>query len=247
MAIAPHLLKALTRHDLLSGVGDDVLQRIAGHMRWLDARPKQVIAEFEDVTTDVFLILQGRVRVLVHTADGARTQILGDFTSGDLVGEMAAIDGVSRSAQIETLVQTRLCILPASAFLDLVLSCPHVSLRLFRLLTARLRAQNSRLLEQSVLPSRLRLVAELLRLGRIRHDGALVVSPPPTHEELAARIGLRRETVCRDMSSLTRAGLVQCNRAAIVAVCPATLRKVVNAAMADRISSCTASSKSVPK
>ncbi len=240
MAIAPHLLKALAGHDLLSGVGDDVLQRVAGHMRWLDARPKQVIAEFEDVTTDVFLILQGRVRVVVHTADGARTQILGDFAAGGLVGEMAAIDGVPRSAQIETLVQTRLCILPAPAFLGLVLSCPRVSLRLLRLLTTRLRAQNSRLLEQSALPSRLRLIAELLRLGRIRHDGALVLSPPPTHEELAARIGLRRETVSRDMSSLSRAGLIQCNRAAIVAACPATLRTAVTAAMADGATSCLA-------
>ena len=132
------------------------------------------------------------------------------------------------------LVRTRLCALPAAAFLDLVLSSPPVATRLLRLLTARLRLQTMRQSEQALLPSGLRLVAELLRLGRIRADGALVLSPPPTHEELAARIGLRRETVSREVSALARAGLLRTNRSAIVGADPAALRALLQDALQQR-------------
>ena len=230
-------LQALARHDFLYEAEAEALQRAVPRARWVDARPRQVVAEFEDVTTDVFLVMQGLVRVLVRTADGSRTQILGDFSSGDLVGEMSAIDGVARSAQIETLVRSRLCILPASAFLDLVAASHVVSLRLLRLLSLRVRTLNRRLLEQTMLPSRLRLAAELLRLGRKRRDGALVLSPPPTHEELAARIGLRRETVSRNISSLTEAGLVQHNRSAFVVASPDALKAMIETALSEAAAS----------
>ncbi len=226
-------LQAMARHDFLREAGGEALRRAGLRARWVDARPGQVVAEFEDVTTDVFLVMQGLVRVLVRTADGSRTQILGDFSSGELVGEMSAIDGVARSAQVETLVRSRLCILPAGAFLDLVAASRVVSLRLLRLLSLRVRTQNRRLLEQTTLPSRLRLAAELLRLGRKRRDGALVLTPPPTHEELAARIGLRRETVSRNISTLTRAGLVRHNRGAIVIAEPAALKAMIEAALSE--------------
>ena len=163
------------------------------------------MVDFDDATTDVFFIVQGSVRVLLRTADGERTQILGDFTAGEVIGEMAAIDNAHRSAHVEALVSTRLCVLPAKAFLDLAFASPSVGLRVMQALTARIRGLNRRLLEHTALPIRLRLAAELLRLGRPRPDGTRAVSPPPTQEELAARVGARRETVSRELSALRQA------------------------------------------
>lgn len=220
---------ALVRHAFLAGTPAAALARLAAHARWIEAGPEQMLVDFDDVTTDVYFVVQGSVRVLVRTANGEQTQILGDFVAGDLVGEMSAIDSAPRSARVEALVRTRLCSVPAAAFLDLALTSQNVGLRLLRLLTARIRTQNRRLLEHTALPTRLRLAAELLRLSRVRPDGTRAVSPPPKQDELAARIGARRETVSRELSVLTRAGLLRRSRAAFVLNEPEALRAKVEA------------------
>lgn len=223
--------QAFARLAFLEGTPPDVLARFTGQARWIDAAPERTVVGFDDDTTDVFFIVQGSLRVLLRTADGERTQILGDFVAGDIVGEMAAIDGAHRSAQVEALVRTRLCVLSAKDFLDLAFASPDVGLRLMRLLTSRIRGLNRRLIEHTALPTRLRLGAELLRLGRPRPDGTRAVSPPPTQEELAARIGARRETVSRELAALTRAGLVHRTRSALVMDDPAKLRAVVESGL----------------
>lgn len=226
-------LQALARHAFLTGAAAPAVERFAAHAHWMDAAPGQVVLDLDDHTTDVLFVLQGSMRVLVRTADGRRTQILGDRVAGELVGEMAAIDGVPRSARIEALVRTRLCVAPAAAFLDLAFASRAVGLRLMRLLTARVREQNRRLLEHAALPIRLRLAAELLRLARSRPDGTLCLSPPPTQEELGARIGARREAVSRELSAFTRAGLLRRSRAALLLADAAALRAQVEAGLND--------------
>jgi CRP-like cAMP-binding protein len=221
----------LSRHAFLEGAPPEVLARLSGHARWFDAGPDQTIIDFEDSTTDVYLIVQGNVRVLVRTANGERTQILGDFAAGQVFGEMAAIDGVPRSARIEALVRTRMCSVPAKPFIDAVFASREIGLRLMRVLTARIRGQNRRLLELTALPIRLRLIAELLRLSRPKPDGSRVLSPLPTQEELASRIGARRETVSREISALTEAGMLHRTRAALVLHDPAALQAAVDAGL----------------
>jgi len=231
MSTSTGLVQALARHAFLAEAPMDAVARLAAYARWIDAGPDQIIIDFEDATTEVFFVMQGNVRVVVRTANGEQTQILDDFAAGDLVGEMSAIDNTPRSARVEALVRTRLCIVPAAAFLDLVFTSRSVGLRLMRLLTARIRGQNRRLLEHTALPIRLRLGAELLRLSRPRQDGTRVLSPPPTHEELAARIGARRETVSRGLATLTQAGLLRRTRAAFVVDDPAALHAVISAGL----------------
>ena len=223
--------QALSQLAFLAGAPPEALARLASHARWMDVAPEMVVMDFEDTTTEVFFVLQGAVRVLVQTADGTHTQILGEFRAGDLAGEMSAIDDAPRSARVEALVRTRLCLVPAAAFLDLVFVAPPVALRLLRLLTARIRQQNRRLLEHTALPIRLRLAAELLRLSRARPDGTRSLSPPPFQEELGDRIGARRESVSRELAVLTRAGLLLRTRAAYVLTDPAALQRIVDAGL----------------
>lgn len=221
----------LARHAFFAGAPPEVLARLAGHARWFEADPDRVILDFEDPTTDVYFIVQGHVRVLVQTANGERTQILGDFAAGEIVGEMAAIDGVARSARIEALVRTQMCSLSARAFNEAVFASRDLGLRLMRLLTSRIRQQNRRLLEMTALPIRLRLIAELIRLSRPKPDGTRLLNPLPTQEELASRIGARRETISREITALTEAGLLQRTRVSIILHDPDSLQAAVNAGL----------------
>jgi CRP-like cAMP-binding protein len=74
---------------------------------------------------------------------------------------------------------------------------------------------DQRFYETSVMPMRVRLHAELLRIARRRRDGALIISPPPTHQDLASRIGSQREAVSKELARLEKAGVIIRRRAAI--------------------------------
>jgi CRP-like cAMP-binding protein len=108
--------------------------------------------------------------------------------------------------------------MPASVFREVVFAAPAVADRLLRLLTKRVRELNARLMEHSVLDLRHRLYSELLRLSVPRGAGASerVVTPPPYHHVLAARIGCRREQVTREFTSMTQEGLIDRTRGALV-------------------------------
>ncbi len=221
----------LARHPFFAGASPEVLSRLAGYARWIDADPDQMIIDFEDLTTDVYFIVQGHVRVLLQTANGERTQILEDFAAGELIGEMAAIDGVPRSARIEALVRTQMCALPARPFIDAVFASREIGLRLMGALAERIRKQNRRLIEMTALPIRLRLTAELLRLSRPKPDGSRVLSPIPTQEELASRVGARRETVSRELSAMSEGGWLRRTRVSIVLPDPAALQAAVDSGL----------------
>lgn len=223
--------RLLLRVPFLHGAPPVAVERLAARARWITAAPGQAVLDHGDATTDVFFVVQGAVRVLVRTADGLHARILGDFGEGELVGELAAIDPAPRSARVEALVHTRLCAVPAAAFLELVFSSREVAARLLALLTRRIRAQTRLLLEDASLPIRLRLVAELLRLSRDRPDGTRALSPPPTGEELGERIGARREAVSRELAGLIRAGLLRRTRGALALLDPAALAAMVDAAL----------------
>lgn len=218
---------ALQRLPLFAGIPEAALQRLAGRTSFIYVEAGKLVLDYNDPTTDVFVTIHGTIRVSVPTPDGSHARIVGDFHGGDFVGEIAAIDGAPRSARVEALVNTRLCRLPAEAFLAVAAEVPAVGLRIMQLLTARLRVQNQVLLEHTSLPIRLRLGAELLRIARPRADGTLVVSPVPTQQDLADRVGARRETVSRELGGLERDGLLQRGRAAMVLPQPRKLEAAI--------------------
>lgn len=192
----------------------------------------ELVLDFDDHSTDVYFIVSGDVRVLVRTASG-KEMIFGDLGPGRFFGEMAALDGTKRSANVTALTNAELLVTPAADFKEIVFSQPAICERLLRLLTGRIRELNARLFERTVLDLRHRLYAELLRLAAPRKgmDGQSIVSPPPLQHDLAARIGCRREQVSRELSAMIEEGLAEKERGGLVLPHPGVLEKRVSEAL----------------
>lgn len=170
-----------------------------------------------DATRDVFIVLEGRLRVTLYSCAGREVDYR-DVGPGDLVGELAAIDGAPRSATVAALEPARLAHLPATAFRELVETRPGFTMVLLQHLSAQIRRLTERVFELSTLAVRQRLRHELLRLAEeagVRENRA-EIRPAPTHFKLAARIGAYREAVSREMSVLQKAGLVEKRRGALI-------------------------------
>jgi len=200
--------------------------------RWRRFEPDEILVDFDDLSTEVYFLLSGEVRILIRTPSGKEV-IFGEMRGGQFFGELAAMDGVKRSANVTALNRGEACIMPATVFREIVFSSQPVADRLFRLLTGRVRELNLRLMEQAVLDLRHRLYSELLRLSlpRAGQAGERVVSPPPFHHVMAARIGCRREQVTREFTAMAQEGLVERTRGALVLKRPDVLQARIAEAM----------------
>jgi uncharacterized membrane protein len=86
----------------------------------------------------MYLVENGRVRISISDADG-REVTLADLAQGDFFGEMALIDGRSRSADARVLESARFAILSRKDFIAFVRSNPDVALKMLGALSDRLR------------------------------------------------------------------------------------------------------------
>jgi CRP-like cAMP-binding protein len=199
---------------------------------WRRFDPEEILVDFDDLTTDVYFLLAGDVRVLMRTAAGKEV-ILDEMRPGELFGELAALDGIKRSANVTALTRGEACVMPASVFREIVFSHKAVAERLFCLMSSRIRELNARFVEQTVLDLRHRLYSELLRLSIPRGDraGERVITPPPFHHIMAARIGCRREQVTREFTMMSQEGLIERTRGALILRNPEVLRERVAEAL----------------
>jgi CRP/FNR family cyclic AMP-dependent transcriptional regulator len=217
--------------ELFKGLEIDLAPFEARAM-WRRFDPEETLVDFDDLSTDVYFLLSGEVRVLMRTASGKEV-ILDEMRSGELFGELAAMDGIKRSANVTALTRGETCVMPAPVFKDIVFAHPQVAERLFCLMASRIRELNSRFVEQTVLDLRHRLYSELLRLSSPRHDriGERVITPPPFHHIVAARIGCRREQITREFTMMSQEGLIERTRGALILRQPDVLKARVAEAM----------------
>jgi CRP-like cAMP-binding protein len=213
--VKPH--ETLERIELLRSV--DATQRAALERRcqWRHAKAKEWLIERDDIGTDIFFLTSGVVRVLI-TPSPDREVILADINAGGYFGEMAAIDGQPRSAGILAITDATIALMSASVFREVLHNHPDVSEQLLKHLVARIRTLDQRINEFSSMDVKHRIYAELLRRSRPdpTNERQALVSPPPVHSDIAARVSTRREMVARELKSLERAGLLTKRRGAFV-------------------------------
>jgi CRP-like cAMP-binding protein len=178
--------------------------------RWRRYWAYQQVVGYLDDTKDVFFLVQGKARILIHTASGREVN-LGHLTAGQVFGELSALDGHPRSATVVVLSDALVASLPAPMFRDVVRHHGCVADALLGRLTRVIRMLSERVHEFSALTVPARIQAELLRLAR-EHGGQgnqVVIRPAPTHAEIASRISTHREAVTRELSDLARNGLIE--------------------------------------
>jgi CRP/FNR family cyclic AMP-dependent transcriptional regulator len=221
----PKPTDTLGRFALFRSLDPDAVRRLDAACAWRRVRAKEQVLDRGAGGTDLYFVVRGHVRVVIAAA--SREVILRDIRDGEFFGELAAIDGGERSAGIVAVTDTTVACMSAAVFRAAVHTFPDVCDQVLAVLAGQIRMLANRANEQSSLGARLRLYAELLRLARPAADGGVVVTPPPTHAELAARVSSHREAVTRELGAMERAGLIVRRRGAIALPDPGRLRALV--------------------
>jgi CRP-like cAMP-binding protein len=195
-------------------------ERAALHARGTPRQFRAGVALFHegDPSDWVLLVERGRVKVAAVTADG-KDVVLALRGPGDLVGELAALDGLPRSATATALDAVDARVVHADAFRGFLVEHPHAALLLLRTVCHRLRDSDRRRVEFVALDAAGRVARMLVELadkfGTPGVDGSVHIDLPITQDDLAGWTGSSREAIAKALSALRSRGLVATSRRSI--------------------------------
>jgi CRP-like cAMP-binding protein len=200
---------ALAEMQMFESLEHDQLMQLLDRHRESSHQPDQVIVMEQDWGESVFLLRSGLAKVRTYTTDGDEV-VMSLLGAGDVFGEMAALDGAARSADVVALTPLCLVKLRAAPFAELLTKQAGFALALARLEAGRLRDLNRRFALQSG-DATSRLLDALAYLAR-KNSGSdrdpQVLIPPIAQRELALLAGLARETASRTLSKLRQKNVV---------------------------------------
>ncbi len=202
--------QSLAGIEILADLEPAERQAVERLCRWKRCAAQEQIFDRQSASRDVYFVVDGRVRVVIYSISG-REVTFDDVAAGNVVGELAALDGQPRSASVLALVPSMIAAMPPDSFRELLAYHPEVSQSLLRRMAQVIRMATERILDLSTMAANNRVHAEVLRFARAAMTGPneAQLKPIPVHGDIAARVSTTRETVARVLSNLTRYGLVR--------------------------------------
>lgn len=226
--------RSLREVALFGNVPHQSLRRIEDRCAWQIFHQGEQIIDHKDSSRDVFFLISGRARATIYSVEGQAVAFR-ELAAGDVFGELSAIDGRPRSATVEAKTSCLIASMPPQAFINAIAEGGQLALALSSHLVSYIRELTDRVFEFSTLAVRHRIDAELLRLARhVAPTGSeAVLSPPPTHAEIASHISTHRQAVSRELSRLAQIGLLRREGSSLVVTDLKRLESMVRQAAGD--------------
>jgi CRP/FNR family cyclic AMP-dependent transcriptional regulator len=213
---------------LLQSLSPERLEGLARDCAWRTFETEQRIISRADPNRDLYFVVSGRVRVTTYSAAG-RQVTFRDYGAGEHFGEVAAIDGMARSADVVGLAPGLLASVSAATLWRMLREEPVIAERLLRDFASLVRRLSERVIDLSTLGVHQRLHAEVLRLALeagVKANRARI-DPAPKHADLASQLSTYREQVTRELSQLAKRGVLGKDGRALVVLDVARLQKMV--------------------
>jgi len=168
--------------------------------------PKNAVIVSEGDDTDaLYIILSGRVKVMVSDEDGGEL-VLGMRGPGEYFGEFA-LDGGPRSASIVALEPSSFAVIPRDQVREFLRSHPDFSVHLIEKLIERTRELTESVKRLVLMDVYGRVTRLLLELAQ-KENGKLVIHEKLTQQDIASRVGSSREMISRIFKELVAGGYI---------------------------------------
>lgn len=173
--------------------------------------PKNSMIILEEEMGDVvFIVMSGTVKI-TRVNDEGKEVILAMLGSGEVFGEMAILDGESRSANALSQENCEVVTINREDFLNLLKTNNKVSLNLMTEFAIRLRKSDQQIEALSLDDAEHRIGVSILNLAEelgVIRQGAVTVENLPYQQDIANMAGTSRETVSRVMKTFEDRGLI---------------------------------------
>src|SRR6201985_1905492 len=200
----------LKMNPMFSDLGTDELQRISSLCHTQQLNTGEVLFQKGDAGDALFGVRRGQIRIETGASDGSRLT-LNFMGSGDLFGEVAVLDGQSRTADAMAGEPTELFVLRRADFLAFLEREPKVAIKIIQLLCQRIRWQSERLEESMLQALPVRLARRLCALAADFGSEVHI-----SQEQLGIFVGAARESVNRQLQSWRKEGILDLQRGRIL-------------------------------
>ena len=189
-------------HNLLGRLPSEFSGKLLAGKRTLRLRGGETLFERGDAGDGCYWLRRGVLAVSVTSHNGEQ-RILAVLGPGAIVGELAMIDGLPRSASVQAVRDCELTFVSRAAFTALLRQHPELHTEIMATLAARLRQSDEDMVASSFLTVRARVARALLQfarqLGEDMGSGRIVIRHRITQSDLAAMAGVARESVSRTL------------------------------------------------
>lgn len=210
------ILTVVRQNPLFRGLPSELCERVAGLCQPRRLAKGQVLFRQGEAGDALFGIISGQLRVSANSADGQEFH-LNVVGAGEVLGEIALLDGGDRTASVLATRDSMIFSLPRASFLKLVEEEPRLAVHLLALLCERVR-WTSDIVEDVAfrsVPMRLaRRVAILARLhGERTEDGMMLRL---SQAELAQFLNVSRQVVNGNLQVWQRLGVIALSRGKVI-------------------------------
>jgi signal transduction histidine kinase len=149
MSLPPADRALLRRVPLFAALADDDLEWIAGACETAELAAGEVVAAEGDDGDALFVIAVGELEVVKRSRT---TEVpIARLGPGEIVGEMAVLEGAPRNATIRAVEPSRVIRIGRDVVLELVRTRPSAAMSIIRTVTGRLRSTEALLRERDKL------------------------------------------------------------------------------------------------
>ncbi|VIO77425.1 Crp/Fnr family transcriptional regulator [Bradyrhizobium ivorense] len=225
-------LSVLRKHPYFADLEPEAFDQLCRYAKHITLKRGTAIFSKGDPGTSLIAVISGTVKISISSPDG-RNAILNLIGAGEIFGEIALLDGLSRTADATANTNCELFVIDRREFIPFVRSQPTLAMKFIELLCARLRWTSDQV-EQVILqdlPGR--LASALLRLSdkHKREPQGRTISI--TQQEISEMVGMTRESINKQLRVWATRGLVRLEHGAIVVLKPEALQELVEAGSSD--------------
>lgn len=189
----------LKKIPLFSSLTDEELREISDKIVIKPFKKYEIILYEEDTNDYMYVILNGKVKVIQTTEDGKEI-LLAMHQSDEFFGEMSLIDGKTSPATVIVTEDSTIAIISRKDFHLLINTQKKVFENLMLILCSRLREswEKIQLLNLKNASQRIKILFLMLsdKYGKKTAEG-VTLNIKLTHQEIADMTGMARETVTR--------------------------------------------------
>lgn len=189
---------------------DDTERReLAAKASLITLKSGELVVHETESKKSVYFIVRGRIRICKFTKEGKEIQYE-DLMDGEMFGELAALEDKERTTNCIAISDVTLAVLKQQEFLAAMDSYRDFNRYVVRRLSSMLRKHIDRVYEYGAFTVKNRLRLELFRIAAANAtgDSDIFIESPPTHADIAARIGTHREAITRELKSLEAIGVI---------------------------------------
>jgi len=203
--------------DLFAGLAAADLDNLASIGRTKTVKASEAVFRKGADATQLYAVLAGHLKVLAPSRDG-REMVLRLLDPGVVFGEIALLDGGTRTASVVATEDSELLVIDRRDLLDLLRRRPEVAVQLLSVVARRLRATTEQVEDTAFLGLAPRLAKKLLELasryGR-RDETGVHIERRLSQEELGTLVGTSRVSINQQLKAWEREGFVRTARGAL--------------------------------